>query len=270
MKWKIMMFVTVMAGCSSLLQAGGVFEMSAKKADGTAAVVEKIYAQDGNLRVDDIEPSGEMNRSVIFQSNQVILINHAEKKFSRIDEATLAKMSEQMQKASAAMEQMKQQLASMPPQQREMMEKMMKGRMGNMPGMGDAAPAVRVEADGTGTWKTSTCKQFALYVGDVKTRELCTVPPGQIEGSEELLAAAESMKAFFEKFKNAMHMPELEKMMQNPVEMMNKTEGFPVVTQEFVGGKLKEERFLSSAKKEGVSASQFSTPTGYKEEKLMR
>ncbi len=264
-----LLLLALLVGMCGQLLAGGVFEMSTKGKDGAAVVANRMYAQAGKLRMDQMDPKGNIQTSVIFQNNEMIMISHPDRKFHRIDEKTLAELGAQMKKASEAMKQLEQQMASMPPQQRAMMEKMMKGKMPSMPGMGSKPLAIRVEATGTGTWESHTCKNYTVYTGDQKTQEVCAVPASQVEGADEFVEAARNMKEFFEKFKEALQSEAFTSLTKSPVEVVGEVDGFPVRTKEFENGTLREERFLSSAKKESLSDATFSTPQGYKEEKIM-
>jgi hypothetical protein len=270
MTTKAFLLPAIILGLAGQLFAGGVLEMSTKNSSGATVVASRMYAQAGKLRMDQMDESGAVQTSAIFQNNEMVMVNYADKKFHRIDEKTLAQLGAQMQKASAAMKQLEQQMANMPPEQRAMMEKMMKGRMAGMAGMGAKPPVIRFEADGMGTWQSYTCKNYTVYAGDQKTQEMCTVPASKVEGAEEFVAAARNMKEFFDKFKEALQMPGLANLAQNPAEVIGQVEGFPVHTKEFENGVLRQEKFLSSSKTESLSDSLFSPPQGFREEKFMR
>jgi hypothetical protein len=267
MRKSLLLAVALVALCGQVF-AGGVMEMSTKKEGGPMTLTERIYAQGGKLRVDQLDAQGGPQTTILFQNNEMIMVSHSDRKFHRINEATLEQLGAQMQKASAAMKQLEQQMANMPPEQRAMMEKMMKGRMAGMAGLGSKPLAIRVEAAGPGSWESYSCKNYNVYVGDEKTQELCAVPPGEIKGAEDFLEAARSMAKFFEKFKEALQMPAFANLAKSPVEVVGQVDGFPVHTQEFQNGNLQGERFLSSAKEESLSDDTFAPPAGYKEEKM--
>jgi hypothetical protein len=269
MRTRVFLLPTIMLALAGQVFAGGVLEMSTKNSSGAAVVANRMYAQAGKLRMDQMDAQGALQTSAIFQNNEMIVVNYADKNFHRLDEKTLAELGAQMQKASAAMKQMEQQMANMPPEQRAMMEKMMKGRMAGMAGMGAKPPVIRFEPGGMGTWQSYTCKNYTVYAGDQKTQEMCTVPASKVEGAEEFVAAARNMKEFFEKFKEALQMPGFANLAQNPAGVVGEVEGFPVHTKEFENGVLRQEKFLSSSKTENLSDSLFSPPQGFREEKFM-
>ena len=101
------------------------------------------------------------------------------------------------------MKQMEEQFAKMPPKQRAMMEKMMKGKMPGMPGK-SAIPTIRVEATGQGRWKLYSCKNYTIYYDDRHREEICAAPPNEVKGADEVLQAVGNMREFQKKLTDAM------------------------------------------------------------------
>ena len=117
--------------------AGVVMEMEVRNADAAGKTgAETFYAEGEMTRTDFLSANGK-DSSLIFRDQTMYFVDHAEKVCQKIDKAGVDQLSSQM---NAMMKQM----ASMPPEQRQMMEKMMKGRM---PGMGKP-PVRRVEEGG--------------------------------------------------------------------------------------------------------------------------
>ena len=206
--------------------------------------------------------------SMIFQNNELIMVSHTDKKFNRIDEKTLAELSAQMKKVSETMKQMEEQFAKMPPKQRAMMEKMMKGKMPGMPGK-SAIPTIRVEATGQGRWKSYSCKNYTIHYNDRRREEICAAPPNEVKGADEVLQAIGNMREFQKKLTDAMPQFTSSNVFAQQIEAMNQIDGFAVHRQEYVRDVKQNEIYLSSAKQESVSENLFSPPKGYKEEKFM-
>ena len=258
---KSFLLMAAVLALSGRLDAGGVLEMSAKHPEGPALVTNRIYSQGGMLRFDHLGTDGGVITTMIFRDNEMIIVSHSEKKIHRINEAMMAELEEKMAKGRAAMEKMQQQMANMPPQQRAMMEKMMKGGMPGMPSKA-ALPPLRLEASGTGSWQSYSCKNYTVYKGDEKDQEVCAAPPSQVKGASEFVQAARNMQEFYRKFQESLQMPGIASMTKNPVEVMGQIDGVPVYTKVFANGVLQEERFLSSAKEEGLADSTFAPPRG--------
>jgi hypothetical protein len=92
----------------------------------------------------------------------------------RDSKADLANLGQQMNAAMAMQEQMK----NMPPEQRAMIEQMMKAR-GGLRGMPPTAQEVRVEykpagSDQVGQW---SCTKYEGFRGQEKVAEVCAVDP---------------------------------------------------------------------------------------------
>ena len=103
-------------------------EMDLITTDAQGAVTEsvKLYAQSGKIRMQDIGDSSGQEMSMIFVGKEFIVVDHSDKSYVVMDEAMVEEMGV---KVNAAMEQMRAQLADMPPEQRAMVEQMMQGEM---------------------------------------------------------------------------------------------------------------------------------------------
>ncbi len=169
---------------------------------------------------------------------------------------------------SAAMQQMQQQMANMPPQQRAMMDKMMKGKMPGMPSQ--ALPTLRVESGGRGKWGSYSCKKYTIFLGAEKKQELCAASIHDVEGAKEAVQALRNLQGFYQKIRKSLQkMPGFGSMNQNAVEVMGKIDGFPVFRREFSNGVVEREVYLSSAKSKGLSNNIFLPPKGFKEGEFM-
>jgi hypothetical protein len=253
---------------SGQLLAGSVLEMSARYQAGPAALMDRMYAQDGKLRMDHMDGKGGILTSMIFRNNEMLVISHPDKKFNRINEEMLAKFSDQMKQANDAMKKMQQQMANLPPQQRAMMEKIMKGKMPGMPPKAQL-PTLRVEATGQGRWESYSCKNYTIHFDEQRREEVCAAPPSEVKGSDEVLEALRNMREFQKKMTEALPQIPMGGALNQQIEAMNQIDGFAVHRQEYNKDVKQNEIFLSSAREESLSDDIFSPPQGYKEEKMM-
>ena len=141
-------------------------------------------------------------------------------------------MEQLAKKINAAMEQMKEQLAKLPPEQRAQMEQM-------MPGMGGADKKWVVEALDTG--KSDKVDGRACRLWDVKRNgelddQLCVVPYSALPGKENFQAVFANFAKVFEEM--AKSVPMLSGMMTNEFGAQAKVNGFPVRTRGYENGKL--------------------------------
>ena len=243
---------------ATIANAGVEMELVTTDASGQETERSKIYAQDGKLRMDQAEGSGPAN-SMIFLGDRFVYVDHAEKNYVVIDEAMLSEVSAQM---NEAMKQMEAQLAEMPPEQRAMVEEMMKGQMQGMMGQQAPQPAPKVEAIGSGKWESYDCRQYAVYEGGKKAQDLCAADLDDVEGSDELIETFRAMAHYMEKMMESMPMREDNAI--NPGELMDQIDGFPVHTVEYEGGVRVRETALASIAESDLDEAMFAAPTGYR------
>lgn len=244
--------------------AGVLMEMETVDGSGNASEHTTFRAQAGKIRMDDVESTGEPGMSTIFLGDQFIVLDHKKKKYFVIDQAMLDEVGTKM---DAAMKQMHEQLASLPPEQRAMAERMMKGRMGVLPD-DEPEPELRVEKIGSGKWQSETCAQYAVYKGAEKQQEVCAAALDDIEGAEEAMRAFQSMAAYIRKMTESLPMRAATG--PNPGELIEKVGGFPVITTNYRMGNLATTTTLKAADEQSLDDGIFAVPDGYQREDLMR
>ncbi len=108
-------------------------------------------------------------------TKQTALIIDMEKKtYTEITKADAERLRQQM---DSALGQMQAQLANLPPEQRQMVEQMMRAR-GGLPGANaQQAPKLQYRAAGSDKVGKWTCTKYEGYVGQQKTAEVCAVDP---------------------------------------------------------------------------------------------
>lgn len=251
--------IVVLGLVSPFVQAGVVMDMVTKNASGQETERTNIYAQSDKIRMDG--GGGDGSRvSMIFLGNEFLVLDHKDKSYFVIDEAMLDEVTSQI---NAAMKQMEEQMAGMPPEQRAMMEQMMKGRMQGMMGQKVAAPPPpRVEAAGTGKWHSGTCRQFSVYEGDEKIQDICAAALNEIEGSDEVMRAFRSMAAYMKKMMESMPMGSGDGV--NPGELMDQIDGFPVRTIDYEYGEVARELTLESVIEQDIDEMLFAAPDDYR------
>lgn len=189
-------------------------------------------------------------------------VKPADKTYTRMDEASLTAMKEQL---AAMKTQMEAQMAKMSPQQREQMEQMMKGR-------GAPAAGPRPEVKVTPLNKKLKvgqfdCELFERYWGEHKT-EVCVTPwdklPVTRDDFKPFQSMAEFFKAMFEGLPGATSTPEV----QNDVMgELDRYKGFPVQTTSTdpMGGT--STFTFKSAVRGSIDQGVFAVPAGFTEKK---
>src|SRR5215207_8030513 len=88
-----------------------------------STLAQKMYVQNGSGRFVDAE-----GHATLIKNGTFYIIDDTDKSYVAVDKATMEQLAK---KISAAMEQVKEQLAALPPDQRAQMEKMMPGMSGD-------------------------------------------------------------------------------------------------------------------------------------------
>lgn len=149
--------------------AGVVMDMVTRDASGQETDRTKIYAQSNKIRMEH-GGENEASATMIFLGNEFLYVDHGDKSYMVMDEAMIDEVSAQMSKA---MKEIEAQLASMPPEQRAMVEQMMKGQTQGMTGhQGEKSSPLRVEATGRGEWKSGKCREYAVFEGSAKIQQV--------------------------------------------------------------------------------------------------
>jgi hypothetical protein len=244
----------------ALAQAGVALDMVTKDMSGNEKERSQIYAQDGFLRLDSDGGPFAADVSLIFDGSQFLVIDHGEKTYIIMDEAMLTRMTNKM---NEAMEQMKAELATLPPEQRAMAEQMMESRMPGMMGAGEPAPPPRVEATGKGEWGGRACTQYDVFENDIKTQEICSAPLDQINGAAEMMDTFQGMASFVKKLSESLPGPLGSSFNEHPGMVAELIGGFPVHSVEFRMGKPDTEVSMESIREEELPAGKFEVPDDY-------
>lgn len=245
---------------SSTIYAGVEMDLVSRDAGGKTTQTMKVYAQAGKVRIEDSGESADREMSMIFLEDEFVIIDHAEKSYVVMDEAMMAEMGTQI---NSAMQQMQEQLKNLPPEQRAMVEEMMKGKMKSMMGGSEEKQPVRVEKTGMGEWESEPCTQFAVRQNDELLQEVCAAELSDVKGATEAKQAFESMARFMTRL--AESMPEIVagSLAETPMALMDQIDGFPVRTTHYEEGEFSQETTLEGIAEMDLDASIFTAPEGY-------
>jgi hypothetical protein len=231
--------------------------------------VSRLQIADGNVAMEvDAEATGTM----IFRGSErtMIAIDHERRTYIEFDERTLEGLAAQM---NAAMAQMEQMLANMPPEQRAMMERMMD--QGGIPGM--ELPGMidlpEIEVRDTGRSETQagySTRVWEVYEDGALARRVWIAPWSEVEGGAEARDAMAGMVEFFDSFLESLpQMSGNESMMRNPFRYLDMGEGMPVLTHELGDdGSVEQESSVSSVARGRIPGSTFLPPEGYTRQEL--
>ena len=241
-----------------------VESMRRDRVSGRVLSTEKMYLQNGLGRMEDSKDGN----FTIFKDDGIYHVNPTDHSYRVMDKATMDQMSARM---GDAMAKMKTQMAAMPPERRAMMEKM----MNRMNGAGAAGAGAKPDIyDAVDTGKSETANGRACRVWDeTRNREpqaqYCVAPKGSLPGADEFAAFAKRMSAFMQQMSGPMHSAGAG-LMQQQIAVLEKINGFPVVTRHYSGGKLdSNETVIKTWESRTLPASTFEVPAGFQRKEFM-
>src|ERR1041385_7907656 len=158
---------------------------------------QTILLDNTRMRIDSDEKNSMMFLTDGGRSRMVI-IDKAKNEYREIDEETMKQLGGQI---NAAMAQMQEQMKNMPPEQRAMMEKMMKGKM---PQMAAAVPQTVYTAKGGGSVNGYSCTKYEGMEGTKKVADICAASASQIKLGVNDFQVFQKMKEFVSGLTSAM------------------------------------------------------------------
>jgi len=181
-------------------------------------------------------------------------------------EMTRAQAQQMGQQADSAMAAMQEQLKNMPPEQRQMVEQMMRARgLGAGPTRGGGPPASeRIEYRRTGTDKVAQfpCTKYEGYRGQAKVVEVCAAEPRDLGVTA---ADFEVTRQFAEFIKIMLPQAADQIATYGSVEEQGFA-GFPVRRTSFRNGAVEFMTETTEFRRETLPASTFETPAGFTKE----
>lgn len=222
------------------------------------AAVTRMWFDGGRMRTERSE-TGIVRNIALFKNDTMYVINPRSKSYHAIDKATIERVGDRVAEARRRMQD---QMASLSPEQRALLEKMTGGAAFSAP------PPTRTLKN-TGRTETVAgirCTIWEATVNGAKKEELCAAAPGVVAGGSEVTGTlreiGEMMKGFTENFtapgrKSA-----------SPWSDMETIRGVPILTREFSDGKAILETRLTAVRVEPAPAAAFDVPAGYQERKL--
>jgi hypothetical protein len=268
MKTLTQLLLIPVALLSTMTLAGTQVLMQEFKA-GKATQNTVVISVEGSLmRMDNIgKKKSRQDSQVVYNvsKKEMLIINNKEKTFSRMDEAFFKEVNQKMMEAKKLMDE---QLARMPPEQREMMKNMMGKMVGAAMGTQENKDTKFVKTARTGKFGGYNCRISEYLINGKKHRELCVASVSDMKGANEVFTAMKAMSEMFKELFQSMSkaLPMLTD--ANPFHEIDKLDGFPIATTEFERNKAGKSNELVSIGEKLFEKNFFSPPAGYKEKKV--
>lgn len=195
-------------------------------------------------------------KSVMFLTdggrNRMVMLEKAKNQYEEIDEQTMKQMGQQM---SAAMAQMQAAMKNVPPEQRAMVEKMMKGKMAQAAA---AAPKTVYTAKGSGSVNGFSCTKYEGDLSGVKEAEVCAALPAQIKLSPADMQIFEKMREFSSSLLSALANSPVHIEVPKNYGFESGYDGFPIQRTDFANGQATRRSELKSITRTNFTDADFS------------
>jgi len=241
--------VLVLAAGASMAQAQTGVLIAQKITTGGAESTSQVQITRTRLRTEVADGAGSKQVVVFDGDRQVMMfINPERKSYSEITKAEVDRLGAQMQDM----------MAKVPPEMREKVAAMMKGR-----GMAAAGAPVKTVYKRAGSDKTAKwpCDKYEGYQNNEKTSEICTVEPAALGLSAADFAVTQQFAAFFEKL-----MPQAAGQMLNFGQSQEQGfSGVPVKSTSTLRGRTTTTE-ITAVNRQAIPDTVFAVPEGYKKE----
>ncbi|MFQ5817906.1 MAG: DUF4412 domain-containing protein [Terriglobia bacterium] len=232
--------------------AGVVIEQEAKNTE-TGEVVRMVsYVEPGRLRMEAQGSAGTL--ITIFRADRQVVwtIQPAEKSYQEITQADVDRMAGQLAEMRKRQEAM---LKDLPPEQRAMVEQMMKQQMG-----GTRPLDVRVNRLGAESVGKFTTTKYEILTDGERTAELWATPLAQVELQPAEYETFLQFTRFFKKLSQAAarQMASTQVLARHPEAI----EGFPVRVLSYEEGELVSEQQLVRVERQPLAEDKFQLPPG--------
>lgn len=253
-------WVVVLTACIAWhVEAGTVIQQEEREPGSNKPGQQMtIYVDAGKLRIEGEDPTTGKYTMIFDQSKQVLwMVDVGKGTYTELTAAEVQGMGQQMQQA---MKEMEAELANMPPEQRKMVEQMMKGPMGGAAG---GAPKATVREKGRGEKVGQfVCIHYEVLTGEQLSQEVWAAPASQVQLEDAAYQTFRALSQFYEPLsrqapKGAWAVPGGQQI-----------DGFPVRTILYQGQKPVSESVVVKVEKRALEAGLFTLPSGLKKTQM--
>ena len=242
------------------LLAANVYTYTSTGGDQGQDTIELLI--DGpNMSMDDTVKGGLVFRS---EEEYMAILDHKDKQYVHLSIEQMEQLAGQI---NPAMDAMRKQIEQLPPEQREMMKKMMGSRVPQTQKETRQIELSIAATDESGIYAGFDCKWWEMRRDSELVRSACVADTGDIPNGVASLNTLRGMAAYQKKLLKA-----FDQLPMAPsttiFEEMQRIDGFPVATRDFKNGVMRYETRLTSIADRETSAADFAPPAGYTERAL--
>ena len=224
----------------------------------------QVSTSGSDTRIEIISVSSGEAGGMIYrgEKKEMIILDHAQGVYMTIDQQQINAMAAQV---GAAMSQMQEALAAMPPEQRALAEQMMQQQFPAQPA--ERSPDTINDLGSHGEVAGIACRNYEVIRDGLKVREICVSDWDDIQGGQETANAIKAVADFFEEMRQAVSDAggmEAFGRQQELFEHMKEVDGYPVLYRDFTAsGSLDRQTLLTGARDEDIRPGFFEPPEGY-------
>jgi hypothetical protein len=226
------------------------------QSENTDLATKKVTTDQILLDTNRIRVESDDGKSVLFLTdggrNRLVMLDKARNTYQEIDEETMKQLGQQMAGMSAQMEAA---MKNMTPEQRAMMEKMMKGKM---PQAAAAAPKTVYTAKGSGSVNGFSCTKYEGDLSGQKESEVCAALPAQLKLTPGDLQIFEKMRQFSSDLLSALANSPMRASVPKGYGFESGYEGFPIQKVDFENGQATRRGELKSITRVSFTDADFS------------
>lgn len=246
-------------------QAGTVLqEVRINLESGQQDSTSTLYAQDGRLRLDQIDEEGRATR-LIFTGDRVYDIDLDRRTYSLIDKARLDATNAKPNARAVLRAEL---LALVPPRDQSAVEKIMSQPV---PKIYEARER-RIEIRPTAQRQRQqgwSCRMHEVLVDDAVAYEYCTTPVDNIAGAQDVLVSSRALSKLVQYQFDSVGMGWMANAMAHHWTHAYALPGFPVIARDFEEGAAYAETRLDQARTEELPTSTFELPSGLRRVSLI-
>jgi hypothetical protein len=224
--------------------------------EDTDLATKKVTTDQILLDTNRMRVESDDGKSVLFLTdggrNRLVMLDKARNTYQEIDEETMKQLGQQMAGMSAQMEAA---MKNMTPEQRAMMEKMMKGKM---PQAAAAAPKTVYTAKGSGSVNGFSCTKYEGDLSGQKESEVCAALPAQLKLTPGDLQIFEKMRQFSSDLLSALANSPMRASVPKGYGFESGYEGFPIQKVDFENGQATRRGELKSITRVSFTDADFS------------
>lgn len=228
-------------------------------AEGTAFDTA-IYVESNRVAMETVSEGRKMGFVYLADQQIIRMIDHGRQTYTEMTQADFDRVNEQLKK-------MREQFAKMPPKQREMMEKMMAGKLGAMGGGEPIEPVKYRRGDGDTSINGFDCAWYDGFRGDKLEAQMCAIDFADVEVRAEDFAVFAKMGEFLSQL--APQMQDRFSLWSGTLEDEERLPGVPAEQTSYENGKPATRSTLQKLGREAIDPARYEPPAGYKQQKMM-